>query len=123
MRTRMSTKFFSLALPALMALAACGGASSIEHPWDREHRENAGLDWRDQVIYQIVVDRFENGDPANDYNVEPTIPGRYQGGDWQGIIDRLDYLEELGVTALWISPVVQNTEEDGGFASYHGYWM
>jgi alpha-amylase len=112
-----------LAPLALGALAACGGASSIEHPWDREHRTNADLDWRDQVIYQILVDRFENGDPANDYNVEPTIPGRYQGGDWQGIIDRLDYLEELGVTALWISPVVQNTEEDGGFASYHGYWM
>ena len=83
---------------------------------------HVGLDWRDQVIYQIVVDRFDNGDPNNDINVEPSVPGRYHGGDWQGIIDRLDYLDELGVTALWISPVVKNTEEDAGFASYHGYW-
>ncbi|MEO8706516.1 MAG: alpha-amylase family glycosyl hydrolase, partial [Kofleriaceae bacterium] len=78
--------------------------------------------WRDQVIYQIMIDRFDNGDLNNDINVRPSVPGRYHGGDWQGVIDHLDYLEELGVTALWISPVVKNTEEDAGFASYHGYW-
>ena len=107
---------------AAVALSACGGANSIEHPWDRPHQSNADIDWRDQVIYQIMIDRFSNGDVNNDYNVEPSVPGRYHGGDWQGVIDRLDYLEELGVTALWISPVVRNTEEDAGFASYHGYW-
>ncbi len=105
-----------------LAAAACGGAGDLDHPADMPHQSNAGLDWRDQVIYQIMVDRFDNGDPDNDINVEPSVPGRYHGGDWQGIIDRLDYLEELGVTALWISPVVRNTEEDAGFASYHGYW-
>ena len=105
-----------------VALAACGGAADFDHPSDEPHQSNAGVDWRDQVIYQIVVDRFENGDPNNDINVHPSVPGRYHGGDWQGIIDRLDYLDELGVTALWISPVVKNTEEDAGFASYHGYW-
>ncbi len=109
---------------ALLAalVGACDGAGSTVHPWDRPHQSNEGLDWRDQVIYQIVIDRFENGDPNNDYNVEPSVPGRYHGGDWQGVIDKLDYLEELGVTTLWISPVVRNTEEDAGFASYHGYW-
>jgi glycosidase len=79
-------------------------------------------DWRDEVIYQLFVDRFANGDPNNDWNVDPNAPGKYHGGDWQGIIDHLDYLQELGVTALWISPVVKNIEEDAGFASYHGYW-
>ena len=74
------------------------------------------------MIYQILVDRFANGDPNNDFRVEPSAPARYHGGDWQGIIDRLGYLEALGVTALWISPVVKNVEEDAGFASYHGYW-
>jgi alpha-amylase len=102
--------------------AACGGASDFEHPADSPHQANVGLDWRDQVIYQIMIDRFDNGDLNNDINVRPSVPGRYHGGDWQGVIDRLDYLEELGVTALWISPVVKNTEEDAGFASYHGYW-
>jgi alpha-amylase len=80
-------------------------------------------DWRDEVIYQIVVDRFEDGDPNNNFNVDyRSALARYHGGDWQGIIDRLDYIETLGVTALWISPVVRNVEEDAGFASYHGYW-
>jgi alpha-amylase len=115
---RMSSSRIAFAL----VLAACGGASDMDHPANRPHQSNAGLDWRDQVIYQIMVDRFENGDPNNDINVHPSVPGRYHGGDWQGVIDKLDYLETLGVTALWISPVVKNTEEDAGFASYHGYW-
>lgn len=103
-------------------LAACGGASDVDHPADLPHRSNADVDWRDQVIYQIVIDRFENGDPNNDFNVEPSVPGKFHGGDWQGVIDKLDYLQTLGVTALWISPVVKNVEEDAGFHSYHGYW-
>ncbi len=111
-----------LVLSLLLVLTACGGAGDLEHPLDGPHQANAGLDWRDQVVYQIMVDRFDNGDPDNDFNVEPSVPGRYHGGDWQGIIDNLGYLEDLGVTALWISPVVKNTEEDAGFASYHGYW-
>jgi glycosidase len=106
----------------LALLVGCGGATDSDHPSQRPHQSNAGLDWRDQVIYQIVVDRFDNGDPNNDINVYPSVPGRYHGGDWQGVINRLDYLDALGVTALWISPVVKNTEEDAGFASYHGYW-
>ena len=83
-------------------------------------------DWRDQVLYQIVVDRFDNGDPENDAadGLAP-VPGdlsRVQGGDWQGVIDRLDYLARLGVTAIWISPPYRNvprTEREDG---YHGYW-
>jgi glycosidase len=119
----MRSMFRTVAVVALLGAVACGGgASDLDHPTDRPHQANADVDWRDQVIYQIVVDRFDNGDPNNDINVAPSIPGRYHGGDWQGIINRLDYLEELGVTALWISPVVKNTEEDAGFASYHGYW-
>ena len=79
-------------------------------------------DWRDEVIYQIMTDRFANGDPNNDYRVKPGAMARYQGGDWQGTIDKLDYLEELGVTAIWISPVVKNVDTDAGVDGYHGYW-
>ncbi len=79
-------------------------------------------DWRDEVIYQLIVDRFNNGDINNDFNVDTRSMSRYHGGDWQGIIDKLDYLQELGVTTLWISPPVKNVEEDADFASYHGYW-
>ncbi len=118
----MMKRLCLLAVTAALAGSSCGGASSVDPPWDMPHRANAEIDWRDQMIYQIVIDRFDNGDVDNDFNVEPTVPGRYHGGDWQGVIDRLPYLSELGVTALWISPVVKNTEEDAGFSSYHGYW-
>lgn len=79
-------------------------------------------DWRDEVIYQLMVDRFANGDKRNDFRVDPTALGHYQGGDWQGVIDNLDYIEELGVTALWISPIILNVDADAGFHAYHGYW-
>ena len=51
----------------------------------------------------------------NDYTVQPGALARYQGGDWQGIDDHLDYLKTLGVTTLWISPVVKNVETDADF--------
>ncbi len=79
-------------------------------------------DWRDEIIYQVVVDRFANGDYSNDYNVDRFHMGRYHGGDWRGLVEKIPYLKALGVTAIWISPVVKNLEEDAGFGGYHGYW-
>lgn len=103
---------------ASLAIAACNG----ETPAIATHVD----DWRDQVIYQIVVDRFDDGDPTNDAaDGAELVPGdlaRFQGGDWRGVIDHLDYLQRLGVTALWISPPYRNiprTEMEDG---YHGYW-
>jgi alpha-amylase len=77
------------------------------------------VDWRDQSIYQIVTDRFFNGDPSNDtiegsYN--PSDGAQNHGGDWAGIEEKLDYIQGLGATALWISPVQTNA-----YAYYHGY--
>jgi glycosidase len=109
-------------LLSIALLAGCVDTDPVQELRSRPHQSNAGLDWRDQVIYQIMIDRWDSGDQSNDFNVEPNIPARYHGGDWRGVINRLDYLEELGVTALWISPVVRNVEDDAGFASYHGYW-
>jgi len=79
-------------------------------------------DWRDEIIYQIVTDRFADGDESNNFNVDLSHPARYHGGDWQGIIDKIWYLKELGITTVWISPVVKNVEEDFGAGGYHGYW-
>jgi glycosidase len=79
-------------------------------------------DWRDEVIYQVLVDRFANGDVNNDFGVQPGHLSRFQGGDWRGLKNHLDYLERLGVTTLWISPVVKNVETDADFDAYHGYW-
>ncbi len=79
-------------------------------------------DWRDEVIYQVLVDRFANGDVNNDLNVRPGALARFQGGDWRGLTEHLDYVKSLGVTTLWISPVVKNVETDADVDSYHGYW-
>jgi alpha-amylase len=79
-------------------------------------------DWRDEVIYQLLVDRFANGDAGNDHRVDLSAMGKYHGGDWRGVEEQLPYLDALGVTTLWISPVVKNVDEDAGFDGYHGYW-
>ncbi|MDP3498706.1 MAG: alpha-amylase family glycosyl hydrolase [Myxococcales bacterium] len=79
-------------------------------------------DWRDEVIYQVLVDRFANGDVNNDFGVQAGHLSRFQGGDWRGLQNHLDYFERLGVTTLWISPVVRNVDTDADFDAYHGYW-
>jgi glycosidase len=79
-------------------------------------------DWRDEVIYQVLVDRFADGDVNNDFRVREGYLARYQGGDWRGLMEHLDYVQALGVTTLWISPVVKNVETDADVDAYHGYW-
>lgn len=83
-------------------------------------------DWRDEVIYQVVVDRFADGDAARDGAVAVTpVPGdlaRWQGGDWRGLRARLDDLAALGVTTLWISPIHAGIERGVDQDGYHGYW-
>ncbi len=83
-------------------------------------------DWRDEVIYQLVTDRFDNGDTQNDsvggVGPVPSNLARYQGGDWRGITRRLDYISGLGGTAVWISPVVKNLDREAKWDGYHGYW-
>ena len=105
----------------LILMAFLGHLSCVTVNTEMSH-ETLVNDWRDEIIYQIVVDRFEDGDVSNNFNVDLYKEAAYHGGDWQGVIDRLDYIETLGVTALWISPVVKNVEVDAGFSSYHGYW-
>jgi hypothetical protein len=70
----------------------------------------------DDVSYMVVTDRFADGDPGNNFNVAPADPICGHGGDLMGIIQRLPYLAELGVRALWITPVYLNPPD-----SYHGY--
>jgi glycosidase len=99
------------------SIAACVSPPALDGPLG-DHV----TDWRDEIIYQVMTDRFANGDTSNDRGVNLADPSAYHGGDWRGLQDRLGYLGELGVTALWISPVIKNVEWDAGFSSYHGYW-
>jgi alpha-amylase len=75
--------------------------------------------WRTQSIYQIMTDRFARTDgsaPSCDVNL-------YCGGSWRGIIDKLDYIQGMGFTAIYISPVTENMkEETADGEAYHGYW-
>jgi neopullulanase len=86
-------------------------------------------------IYLIMPDRFSNGDPSNDHfpDMRDTVADRKNplarhGGDIQGVINHLDYLQQLGVTALWLTPVIENDmplekEPSGMLSGYHGYWF
>lgn len=112
-----------LAATSLGLAATSASCMSIEDELEGEILlSTQPTDWRDEVIYQLLVDRFANGDPGNDFNVDLTAQGKWHGGDWAGVEQQLDYLEELGVTTLWISPIVKNVDSDAGFDGYHGYW-
>lgn len=76
----------------------------------------------DDTIYLIMPDRFADGDPGNDHPAGSTAvydrsdPHAYHGGDLRGVIDHLDYLHDLGVDTLWLTPLVANSD-----SAYHGY--
>jgi neopullulanase len=92
---------------------------------------------QDEVIYFVMLDRFENGDAWNDRGglkgdrlatgFDPTDKGFYHGGDIKGLINRLDYIQGLGATAVWVSPIFKNKVVQGPpgheSAGYHGYWI
>jgi len=84
-------------------------------------------DWSGDVIYFVLIDRFANGDVSSDVQVDPKQKGHFHGGDLKGLMDRLDEIASLGVTAIWINPVLKNIEGPvygAGFPDYgyHGYW-
>ncbi|HAT12777.1 MAG TPA: cyclomaltodextrin glucanotransferase, partial [Microcoleaceae bacterium UBA11344] len=97
---------------------------------DLEFLYTRDIEFRQETIYFIVVDRFYDGDPENNEGPNPELYdpegkdwGKYWGGDLQGIIDKLDYLKDMGITALWLTPLFEQVEalfvEQ---AAMHGYW-
>jgi cyclomaltodextrin glucanotransferase len=97
---------------------------------DLEFLYTRDIEFRQETIYFIVVDRFHDGDPDNSigpnaelYDPERQDWGKYWGGDLQGVIDKLDYLKNLGVTAIWLTPLFEQVEElFVAQAAIHGYW-
>ncbi len=101
------------------AAVALAGLLPVTHPSPAHGVTPSPSDWRDLVIYQIVTDRFWDGDPSNndaDGSYAPSDPYRVHGGDFAGVQSKLDYLVHLGVDAIWISPVVLNANGE-----FHGY--
>ena len=90
-----------------------------------------------EVVYFVLPDRFENGDPKNDKGglkgdrlgtgYDPTARGFYHGGDLKGLTARLDYVQGLGATAIWFAPIFRNKPVQGPpgqeSSGYHGYWV
>jgi glycosidase len=114
----------------LLLLACTCTANAADAVRDRAETE--------EIIYFVLPDRFENGDPANDrggltggdrlqHGFDPTSKAFYHGGDLQGLTARLDYIQSLGATAIWLTPVFKNKPVQGGpgheSAGYHGYWI
>ncbi len=86
----------------------------------------AVADWKDEIIYFVMVDRFANGDPSNNEGVDLENPLAFHGGDLKGLTERLDYIADLGATAIWLTPVNQQGPSievaEGTFQPHHGYW-
>ncbi|UOR14127.1 alpha-amylase family glycosyl hydrolase [Halobacillus amylolyticus] len=78
--------------------------------------EKGDRKWQDGSIYFIMVDRFMNGNTENDKNVNVNDPNSFQGGDLEGIIEKLDYIKKMGFTTIQLTPIMDN-----GTNGYHGY--
>jgi glycosidase len=117
------------AVPETFDLVFTSGRKKISISYELKERNPQRMNIESfgpsDVLYLIMPDRFANGNPSNDqipmrtsYKVDRSDPNARHGGDLKGISDRLDYLSDLGVTAIWLNPVLENDMEGG---SYHGY--
>lgn len=91
----------------------------------------------DELIYFVLPDRFANADPSNDrggisgdrlrHGYDPAHKGFYHGGDLKGLMDKLDYIQSMGFTAIWLTPIFKNKAVQGApgqeSSGYHGYWI
>jgi pullulanase len=101
----------------------------------RTYQGALDFDWDEARIYFMLTDRFNDGDESNNgTGYDPTHDEAYHGGDFRGIINKLDYLDNLGINTIWISPIVDNIDFNKGVDfqttdgleakqyGYHGYW-
>jgi len=126
---RCATRMIRALHYSLVLMAFAGAANAADAVRDRAPT--------DEIIYFVLPDRFENGNPANDRGgvsgdrlqngFDPTSKAFFHGGDLQGLTARLDYIQALGATAVWLTPVFKNKPVQGGpgqeSAGYHGYWI
>lgn len=103
---------------------------------DRVKENKKDFDWDEAVVYFMMTDRFFDGNKSNNTasgaDTYGKNPGLYHGGDFAGVTAKLDYLQDLGVNTIWITPIVENIKgvdvtDEGSKdvpynAAYHGYW-
>ncbi|WP_077066565.1 alpha-amylase family glycosyl hydrolase [Catenovulum maritimum] len=127
-----------LAASLAFALTACSSndtnsSETTDTPSNVYDTSYLTRDVRDDVFYFVMPDRFENGDKTNDMGnpdkpesyggYDPTLKSHFHGGDMKGLENKLDYLEGLGVTAIWMTPILRNQAVQGEITGYHGYWV
>ena len=125
-------------LCALAALATvCGATTALAQTAPDALAELRQRPPQDEVIYFLLPDRFANGDPSNDHGgyaperlvsgFDPSDTDFYHGGDLAGLTQRLDYIQGLGATAVWLAPIFKNkpVQTHGNYtgAAHHGYWI
>ncbi|HCH61789.1 MAG TPA: hypothetical protein DFR83_03215 [Deltaproteobacteria bacterium] len=109
---------------ALCCMIGCGDHSHTLRPMGADREVVLRAAEPDDLVYLVMVDRFENGDPSNDASIDRDDPHGWHGGDVQGVRDRLDHLESIGVKTVWLTPVTAAREEKvGEWGAFHGYWL
>lgn len=89
----------------------------------KEEQKPSGRRDAPKSIYFVMVDRFANGDRSNDGDADPKDPHAFHGGDLKGLLSKLDWLQEVGVDTVWLSPVYgMRTSKWHGYGAFHGYW-
>ena len=126
------------AVAVLLSMVLAGGfVPSPAHAGDRglPGRHSLRAPVTDENFYFVMADRFDNGDPGNDRGglgddpavsgFDPTRKGFYNGGDLDGLLRRIDYIQGLGTTSIWLTPSFKNkaVQPEDGSAGYHGYWI
>jgi alpha-amylase len=135
-RRRIYVALLTAGLAVALAYGALGSASAAPTggPFVAKHSLRAPV--TDENFCFVMADRFENGSTENDtggmsgdrleHGFDDTDKAFYQGGDLKGLLARIDYIQGLGSTSIWLTPSFKNKAvqlEDGPSAGYHGYWV
>lgn len=133
-------KAFDRSVVRIFAASEAGRFNDILLPLERgavvtDAKDIRRQDAQSQVLYSLMIDRFNNGNTANDWKINsPEVLDKvdYQGGDLAGITAKIEdgFFTDLGITTIWISPITQNPYDAWGqnvnpdtkFSGYHGYW-
>ncbi|BBH63474.1 1,4-alpha-glucan branching enzyme [Actinoplanes sp. OR16] len=136
-KLRLAGALLSLLLPLIAVPASAALAQNAEPSAAVIANWGSDQPADNEQYYFVLPDRFANGDKSNDKGglkgdrlstgYDPADKGFYHGGDLKGVIDRLDYIQGLGTTAIWLAPVFKNNPVQGTgadvSAGYHGYWI
>jgi len=143
-RIMMKLPAISTAFIAALSLCASLSFTAIASEYKKDNTAKAAKlapyqqrSFQDEVFYFVLPDRFYNGDKTNDLGadasdkkraesrggLDTTNKGMYHGGDLAGLTQKLPYLDNMGITAIWLTPILRNRAVQNGSSGYHGYWI